>query len=653
MADEPRVRLGKSTIDAIKHRGDALYKVNSERIGRIHTYSDIYKMNWDFNPPEGDWVQELPSPEPHNAIKGIVRLMVGTVPSIKVMAEAADVTYREYAEEICKMLLRLADRRGPWLVAYDLAMSASLFAEGYVKVANVEDNVQFLKAQGNKALSNRYRRLKDEKPFLFKAYNPANVFPEWSDLGLESVTLRIERPADEVAHFWGEAAVEGANTVTENSPDLRQPHVVFWEYHGHDYRCVWIEGSKENALVAYENKLGFIPWAGSIVEGSSLFESEEDQRLPILYPVFQSGYWHAQSYADSIMYSLALSLGKLPQLKAKLNDPEADISELIDWSTPLGVMRLAINEEAEMFDKKVIDESLQIASNMSGSRMNDMLIPKQVLGSSPENVMAFASLNLLVQAGRLPLVPIQRMTGVIMGQMLEIPFLWAKARNQVYRLPAFDRPLVIDPSEYENVSVDVEIKAQFAQDDAQRVAVAANAIAAQLWSQERGMEYTGVEEPLKERAKIADDIKRRSEQDAALQAEAMQIAQNATSLVSGMGAGGLVHPSQVEYRPGRDMKLCGNCAFFQGVGVPCKIVDAAINAFFTCNQWQPTQQLQQAPPSAAPGAEQPPPLTNPNLAQGGGGLTSAIQAPALTRELTQGRDRGGNPLTGGQSLPLG
>jgi len=681
-----KIELKSETIDTIKHEALSQYNDNGIRISRIRDYYDMYRLLWDFDPPEGDWVQKLPSPEPHNAIKGMVRLMIGTEPAIKVRAYGADTIFPERAVKVCRSLLREADKRGPWIVSYDLSMSAALTGEAYVRCANVEDNVKFLERTGNSALSRRYRRLAREKPFVYRVYPPDTVFPVYSDLGLESITVRMRRPIHEIVNFWGEDAIEGLDVsdpskIIEEGGELNVQTAIFWEYYGHDYRMVWVEGAK-SVILATENKLGFINWAGSIVEGSSLFDTPEDQRLPMLYPVLQSGYWHAQSYADSIMYSLALNLGKLPQLVAKLNDPEKDVRDITDWSTALGVMKVQINEDISTLNKKVIDESLQIAASIAGQRMDGMLIPKQVLGSSPENVVAFSSLNLLVQAGRLPLVPVQRMVGVIMGHMLEIPWMWAKAKKKSYDIPSFEgEPLVIDPNEYEEVFVDVKLHAQFAQDDAQRVAIASNAQMARLWSRERAMEYTGVEEPLEEQAKIDDDIERMAEMEGmaqhAMQAT-MEAARNLGAIVSGMGPIGTMAPTQVLYRPAEDpIRMCGNCTFFQGAGVPCSIVAAAINPFYTCTEWQPNQQLgaaamqqqgqpgAEAPPGAPPGIPQGaqggvgapgqggPPIFNPNTEQGGGGIAPATVAPGQTREMTQNIDRGGNPITTGQSLPLG
>lgn len=675
------IELSPTIQDEIKHKSLMHYNDNSIRIGRIQDYYDIYKLLWDFDPPEGDWVQKLPSPEPHNAIKGIVRLMIGSEPTIKVRADGSDAIFPERATKVSRAILRENDRRGPWIVSYDLSMSAALAGEAYVRCANVEDNVKFLETKGRDALARRYRRLAREKPFIYRVFPPDTVYPIYSDLGLEGIILRYERPQYEIPYFWGEDALEGYQTPAESMQATEQevPTVIYWEYHGHDYRMVWLDGSPE-PIVAEDNKLGFIPWAGSIVEGSSLFDLPEDQRLPILYPVLQSGYWHAQSYADSIMYSLALNLGKLPQLKVNLNDPDRNVDDLIDWGTALGVLRLQINEKAEMMDKRVIDESLQIASQISGRRMDSMLVPKQVLGASPEGQMAFASMNLLVQAGRLPLVPIQRMVGVIMGHMLEIPWLWAKAKKKKYTIPSFDdEQLVIDPQEFDNIFIQAKLHAQFAQDDAQRVAIAGNATAQQLWSRERAMEYTGVEEPLTEMAKIDDDIERVQKQQAILAGETQNLMQmSQAGQLRPLPIGGQnLNPQQVSYRPGENpIMICGNCQHFRGPGIPCGVVNFAIDPFYTCAQWYPNpevagastpqdmmqmagggQQPQLPPPpngGGGLGGEQAPAMFDPNTQQGGGGLPQAMTNPAgTTREGVTGQDRGGNPIVQGQGLPLG
>jgi len=640
-----------SDFDDLSKKANKIYGKHSERINRIEIYEDMYHMRWDVKFTEGNWVQKLASPEPHNAIKGITRLIVSTKPSLKVTVEADDTTYDERVEDICYELLRQADKRTPWMFMYDLAMSATIAGEAYVKVLNIEDTAKYLQSRKNTGLWRRYERLRAERPFVFEVYNPKTVFPEFGPLGLESITVRTERDRWEVEQFWGKEALPSEASAS-NSED-RDAKVTVWEYYDFNEFAIWVDGAKKFAWHE-KNELGFIPWAGSIVEGSGIFDKLEDQRLPLLYPVYMSGYWHAQSYADSIMYSLALNLGKLPQIIANLEDPTRSAKELVDWDTPLGIIKLGLNEKADSFNKRVIDESLQIAKQIADNRVNEMMIPKQVLGASPDRVMAFASLNLLVQSGRLPMVPIQKMVGVILGEALEIPFMWAKATNKIYEIRSPEGTLFINPDEYRNINIDAEIRAEFAQDDAAKVAVSANAVAAGLWSIERAMEFTGVEKPKEEKAKVEDDLERRTKFMAAIQAQAQVMAQvSAQSLMlsrsGGNPNGPSFMPNQVQYRPGTNhWELCGNCAFFQGAGAPCQLVLAPIDPKFTCNQWAPhPSTFQQGQGGNGGNPTNAPALMNPNVQQGGGGGIPAQMGPGQgTFENVTGRDRGGNPITG-------
>lgn len=625
-------------FDKVKEKTKDLQSSHGQRISRIRDYEDIYHMNWDFDPPEGDWVQPLPSPDPHNAVKGMVRMMIASEPSIRALSSSVDQAYQERAIEIAREMLRSQDRRGPWMLMYDLATAAILTGEAYVKVVNVEDNAKFMKDKGNKGMAKRYDRLSRIKPFIFKVYNPKSVYPEYSELGLESVTVRTERTPESLKPFWGQGAADGASMTSARESSGNK--VVFWEYYDHNQRTIWVEG-QDKPLQHEENVLGFIPWAGSIVEGSSLFDRPEDQRLPILYPIYASGYWHAQSYADSIMYSLALTVGKLPQLIAKLNDPNKEAKDMIDWSTPLGMIKLGLQEQIDPLSKETIDESLQIAKNIADSKITEMTVPKQIFGAPPDQQMAFAALNLLNQAGRLPMVPITRMTGVIMAQMFEIPFMWAKETGNSYEIPGAHRELVLNPGEYEDVRFEVDIQTQFAQDDQARSQVASGNVASGLWSLERGMRYTGVEAPEKERAKIEDDRERLTEHTAAVEAEAQKLAQAAMSYE---GTGERIRPEEAGYRRAENAwQMCANCKFFQGPGVPCQVVEAPIDPIFTCNEFAPNDQLSSGGPTGpmGPGGGSP---TGSPADPSRGGLPQAMTDPAgSTFEGATRRDRTGAP----------
>jgi hypothetical protein len=433
------------------------------------------------------------------------------------------------------------------------------------------------------------------------------------------------------------------------SKELQSKGLIVWEYWDFTTHCTWIDGAK-GSLAHRENKLGFIPWAGGIVEGSSIFEKTAEQRTPLLMPVYQSGYWHAQSYADSIMYSLALTIGKLPQMIAKVLDVEEKME--IDWSTPLGILKIRPEESVEMLNKKVIDDSLQLASGIANARMGEMMVPKQVFGTPPENVMAYASLNLLVQAGRLPLVPAQRMTGDILSEMFELMFEWAKATNTTYEIPSPETGLVIDPNEYNYVDIDVDIKASFAQDDAQRMSIANMGVASNLWDLEYAMEYTGVENPKEMKARILDDMEMLSEHQAVIQVRAQQMMALTAQQAAAEAPPGQLSPEQVNYRPAEDIfMMCGNCAFFRGDGQACAAVLAPISSTYVCDQFQPqVQQPQQGPnaPNTMSAAR------TPNTGEGGLGIPPAEVAPGMTtRETATGRDLAGSPTTTGAALPIG
>jgi hypothetical protein len=352
------------------------------------------------------------------------------------------------------------------------------------------------------------------------------------------------------------------------------------------------------------------------------------------------------------MYSLAVNLGKLPQIVANLENPRTTrVKEITDWSTPLGVIKLSTNEKVTPLDKKVIDDSLQVAKQIADNRVTEMLLPKQVYGQEPENVMAYAALNELVTTGRLALAPVEGCVAQAEAQMFEIPFKWAKARDRVYEIPYPEEGgLKIDPAEYESVSFDVEINTSFAADDPRRIATAMNAVNAAIWSYDRAMTYTGVDMPARERAKIEDDIEWRSKFMAKVQGQSQAIAQAAvTTYLQGIGQSR--NPMEVGYRPGEDhWRLCGNCAFFNGPGVPCKVVNAPIDPKYTCNEWMPQEMMKGGmlgqnlgsgqdslkPPGA-------PSLIDPNQNQGGGGVAPAQVMPNTSFEGATGMDRGGRP----------
>ena len=157
------------------------------------------------------------------------------------------------------------------------------------------------------------------------------------------------------------------------------------------------------------------------------------------------------------------------------------------------------------------------------------------------------------------------------------------------------------------------------------------------------MEYTGVEKPMKEKAKISADRARDGKEMALIQGQQqvlMQIAAQSGAL-AGMGSAQMA-PQQVNYRMGENaVQLCANCAFFNGAGVPCKVVLAAIDPVATCDQWQPGQSGPGAGPTGAEGPA-PAPAGPPSLFDPSRGMPPPATAnPGQTRESVTGMDKSG------------
>lgn len=447
-------KSSKPQFDKLRERANRLVRSHSGRDTMFRAMKKMLFMEWDEKPGD-EWIKETMSPDPYNAIIGIVRLLVSTEPQISVAADENDPASREAADKLEKALHAIwakANDRPFWSVHYDVALAAVLFSEIAIQISNLTEVVRWAEVQGKSTaeLEEAARRM----PFVYEVCDPETVYPQFGAFGLRSALRRYRRPAWQVKEFWGDKAGDIAD-----EDEYRE--VEYNDWWDPQWRCVWTS-AQDGPILLEKHELPFIPWSCSLVMGSSMFNEPHRQRFPLLYPVWKGKWWHRQNLELTLLYSFA-SLMANPTWVVKTASGR---SVEIDLSQPGGQIALQAGESIEPLARELINDAITAGLDIAGGKVTDSTLPKVVFGQAPGASMSYSALNMLSQGGRLPLVPIEQNSGKALAAALAKTLRWIHHSGQDVSLYNVGRLADIGPEDInpDHIEVRVKLKADIPQD---------------------------------------------------------------------------------------------------------------------------------------------------------------------------------------------
>jgi len=316
----------------------------ADRNALFQQMDEMYYNRWIM--PEGmpDWVMKVVSTDPHDAILTTVRTFATLKPRFKVMPMLNNEANRDRANQIETALaynFKQASRRSDASITWDIMMSSSLYAEVAAQVIYLPYQEKVLEVMGKD--TKRIKAAKRFGDFAFIIHNPANIYPEWSEYGLEGVMAVRVQTVDEFMDTWGELA---SRLVTEKEyTEGKITYVTSFDYTTHEKRCVWgVCGETDQVrasgvgikILEEDNKLGFIPYAIRRW-GNSLSINSDERVMPLLQSIYQSGQWDMLNVFESLDASLAMKRAAQPQYAGEFPPGQ---EPLLDNTEPVGVTKL-------------------------------------------------------------------------------------------------------------------------------------------------------------------------------------------------------------------------------------------------------------------------------------------------------------------------
>lgn len=484
----------KMNIDLFSKIRDCCTETEANHARRVEMCNEIEKMflmDWSDEKPskEGrDWIKETISPDARNKALGAIRLMTATDPKFSVPFEKNNQEGKEQSSIIEKAATAMWDisgriRQNP--IHYDAVSAAVLFGEIHLGVSGTSDLLEYAKG-GSKASVMRFERIAEMTPYVFEVFDPRSGYPDFDSYGLNSYYRKVKMKSGAVLDAWGELAIKSG--LNEND---RYEDVDYCDYWDNQYHIVWLDGMGEPILMV-EHNLPCIPIVSQITDGASIHEKEEQKRQPFLYNLWRSGLWKRQNLALTVIYSTMFALASNPTFIEKVQSPERDIKA--DYSVPGGKIKMLANEDFYALAKNVIDPSIIQGMDIAKGLVDESTIYGQTLGEPLGANAAYSMVALLNQAGRLPLVTIQRRGSWAIGKAMEIAFTLMRDRGGAYKVLSKELPVNIKSTDIpENLIIDAKLDIGLPQDKRQNLQMAIQGVQAELFSKEFARRDLGIE----------------------------------------------------------------------------------------------------------------------------------------------------------------
>jgi hypothetical protein len=396
-----------------------------------------------FTMPEGvpEWVLKVVSTDPHDAVLTTTRTFATVKPRFKVMPMLPNEANRDRANQIETALaynFHQAGRRNDASVVWDVVWSAALYAEVAAQVIYLPYQEKILKAMGKD--TRRVKAAKRFGDFAFIIHNPANVYPEWSEYGLEGVmTVRVQEWSEFVSS-WGDLAGKLDKPTDKNGNYLE--YVSVFDYTNHEKRCVWAVCNSTDSVTTFpqvtgsgikileeENKLGFIPFAVRRW-GNSLSNTTSERVMPLLQSVYDSGQWNMLNVFESLDASLAIKRAAQPQYAAE-TPPGTDVE--LDNTEPVGVAKLPQGTRqftplpAQSVDQRVAMQKNQFTARIWQSSVAKILQSLDFASGTPSS-----SVNQLRSQAANSLSPYKILGEKALEEVAHLMLCWIKYYSKEY-----------------------------------------------------------------------------------------------------------------------------------------------------------------------------------------------------------------------------
>jgi len=460
--------MAKTIQQAQEHAADLINSYSTQK-ENMETVDKMYFMDWEDKPKKRKY-KFTTSPTARNALLGAIRLMTSTEPIISVPFNKNDKAAKAQSEKIEKFCNTIWYHSGRFRgVPLEQPAIESLLRYGMMVLAifDTKDLKDTIITKGSsKAEKRQLERLCESTPYLIEAWDPKGVYAEWGRFGLTAVYRTVEMTIAKVIEQFGKDKVMDITGGDEGDLNRTVQYADYWDLEKHMAWISTVTTGGETVIagtpvIDAKHNLPCIPIVIQTSEGSYMDSAKEYQALPFLFGLMKSELWERQNLELTYMYTNLFNIASTPTYKHTSPSGDADLD--IDFETPAGVVHLGPGEDLAPLQKDVINKDLMIGFEISDKLIEESTIYTQALGGIGRlgaNV-AFSTVSLLHQAGRLSLVAPQKRGGWGIGTCFEliVEMLKDKYKSSKYKTKEGYKELRI-----EEIPDDLIIEAKLAVD---------------------------------------------------------------------------------------------------------------------------------------------------------------------------------------------
>lgn len=483
---------------------------NTPRNIAFNAYDQMYKSGWEL-PPEIralPWIQKVINSDPYDAVQTGVRILATIQASIRFQPLKPGLKNRQRAgviEKVIKWNMKSANRRRSRTVEHELAKMALKYDMCAAKTVDVRYEID------QKTLVNADTRREKQAlalgRFMIVPYDSRDVYPIWSNLGLEGVLVVQHRHASEVISEFGDMARQHEALVSLATQTHDSDWVTYYDYTDFTTRSIWVdEGQTFSAPTTSTqrwyidhgaNSLPFLNWT---IKGGSELESDPTHKFqPLLYPVYATGAWDIKNIIQTLGVSEVIAHTGSPRFVEEGVNPQQ--SE-IDYFSPERIAKMAGQNILKALPAPEVDQALAGVEAMLSAQLDKEMVSSILMGGELPAGIAFATLNLVTQTAIGVLNPAKDLTQKALADIGAQMLQWTQFTDKP--LYGFDtkgendgQELEVLPDELDSKSIyiDVELHPDTPTDQAQKVNTAGIAVEQLGMSQETALDEVGVEDP--------------------------------------------------------------------------------------------------------------------------------------------------------------
>ena len=448
----------------IQARAQQIVSSFGARDAMLTRLDEMYLLEWADAPKEQEGIKLTKAPDGRNTVRGVVNLMTATSPEFTVPqavnTQPAD-SAGEQIEKWAAALWAASNSLQQVAVERDVAHSLALYDEAYIAITCTRDLSKAASKRAETAgaswMDEHIHQAADEAPYIYSIVSPHNAYPMQGRTGLLAYVQKEYITVAEVRERFGSLATDAIGT--RKMTDILEVR-EYWDGINH---AVWLHGHAGQKVILGRHELGFIPISMRVANGTRLYREPERQRQPLLYTMLESGLWARKNSLLTAMFHRLAALGLNAQFVHRMGSPDAEIN--LDFSKMGGIIDVEPGGDLRLLAESIVDPNILVGLNTLNGMLEDSSVYRQAFGAPVAGTDTFATLSLLSQAGRLPLVPIQEGAKDLLSRTMQLTMRWIKNDGEKQSVYQGGETYDIDPAQIpERLVIDTILDVDLPQD---------------------------------------------------------------------------------------------------------------------------------------------------------------------------------------------